>query len=52
MIDYEMKMAEIKKKNDINMQMQAERDARRKAEVERKRQEMERKKAADDEYRR
>ena len=39
MIDYELKMNQIKAKNEANMKLQAEKEARHKAEVERKRRE-------------
>ena len=39
MIDYELKMNQIKAKNEANMKLQAEKEARHKAEVDRKRRE-------------
>lgn len=48
MIDFEMKMAEIKERNEANMQKQAEREARHRAQVEARKQEREEKKAADE----
>ena len=39
MVDYEVKMNEIRARNETNMKMQADKDARLKAEVERRRME-------------
>ena len=39
MIDYELKMNQIKAKNEANMKLQAEKEARHEAELERRRKE-------------
>lgn len=44
MVDYEVKLNQIRAKNELNMKLQAEKEARMKAEIERKRAEQELKK--------
>ena len=51
MVDYEVKMNQIRARNETNMKLQADKDARLKAEVERRRMEQQRKKEQDALYR-
>ena len=51
MVDYEVKMNQIRAKNANNMKIQADKDTKLKAEVERKRMEYQKKKEQDQLYR-